>query len=125
MLNYLIILVTVATGALLLYPKVVKALLWRAAITPLASIIGSGFLVLGPILVSSFGQYAPIVMIVLCLVAYLFGSAIRFNIARIETCLGIRSFPEERLENSFVMGASVRIYYFGRLLSESAWGICG
>ncbi|MFT6389740.1 MAG: hypothetical protein ACJAUP_003133 [Cellvibrionaceae bacterium] len=39
MLNYLIVLVAIATGALLLYPKVANALLWRAAITPLASII--------------------------------------------------------------------------------------
>jgi hypothetical protein len=69
MLNYLIILVALATGALLLYLKVANALLWRAAITPLASIIGSGFLVLGPILVASFGQYAPIVMVALCILA--------------------------------------------------------
>jgi hypothetical protein len=57
--------------------------LWRATITPLASIIGSGFLVLGPILDVSYGGYAPLAMLGLCALAYLFGSAIRFNIARI------------------------------------------
>ncbi len=98
MLDYLIIMVTVVVGAVLLYPKVAKALLWRAAITPLASIIGSGFLVLGPILVSSFGQYAPLVMFILCALAYLFGAAIRFNIARLAECNGMRSVPENRLE---------------------------
>jgi hypothetical protein len=48
----------------------------------LASIIGSGFLVLGPILDASYGGFAPFVMLVLCGLAYLFGSAIRSNIAR-------------------------------------------
>jgi hypothetical protein len=98
MLNYLIILVAIITGAVLLYPKVARALLWRAAITPLASIIGSGFLVLGPILVSSFGQYAPLVMAALCIFAYLFGAAIRFNITRLASLSGKRSVTEEKLE---------------------------
>ena len=39
---------------------------------------------LGPILGSAFGAYAPLVMLMLCAVAYAFGSAIRFNIASIE-----------------------------------------
>jgi len=56
-------------------------MIWRAMTTPLASIIGSGFLVLGPILTVSYGKYAPLVMVALCVVAYLFGAAIRFNIA--------------------------------------------
>ena len=52
-------------------------------ITPLASIIGSGFLVLGPILNASYGKYAPLVLLALCGAAYLFGHAIRYNIAMI------------------------------------------
>lgn len=67
----------------MLWPRLANAKLWRATITPLASIIGSGFLVLGPILDVSYGGYAPFVMLGLCAVAYLFGSAIRFNIAQI------------------------------------------
>lgn len=84
MLNGLIIGVTVLTGAILLYPRLANAPLWRAAITPLASIIGSGFLVLGPILDASYGQEALLVMAALCIVAYLFGAAIRFNIRHVE-----------------------------------------
>lgn len=67
-----------------MWPRIAQARYWRAVVTPLASIIGSGFLVLGPILSASFGQYAPIAMIILCGVAYAFGSAIRFNISEIE-----------------------------------------
>jgi hypothetical protein len=85
MLNGLILVVVVVFGALLIWPRVANAVVWRATITPLASIIGSGFLVLGPILDVSYGGYAPLVMIGLCAIAYLFGNAIRFNIAEIET----------------------------------------
>ncbi|MGB3243924.1 MAG: hypothetical protein WBB25_05290 [Sulfitobacter sp.] len=81
MQNILILGAITLTGALLLYPPLSRAPLWRATITPLASIIGSGFLVLGPILNVNFGGWAPAMMCLLCLAAYAFGSAIRFNIA--------------------------------------------
>ncbi len=83
-MNFAILAGVIVTGAFLIWPRIARAVLWRATVTPLASIIGSGFLVLGPILVINFGSMAPIVMIGLCLVAYLFGSAIRFNITWIE-----------------------------------------
>lgn len=81
MLNIVIVGVVLAVGLLLLHPRLVNAPLWRATMTPLASIIGSGFLVIGPILHGAFGVYSPVAMLALCAVAYLFGHAIRFNIA--------------------------------------------
>lgn len=81
MLSALILTVVVLTGFFLILPRVAGSTTWRATVTPLASIIGSGFLVLGPILDVSYGSYAPLVMLALCIVAYLFGSAIRFNIS--------------------------------------------
>jgi len=98
MLNALILLTVVVAGAVLLYPPLAKAVLWRATITPLASIIGSGFLVLGPILEASYGGYAPLVMALLCCVAYLFGGAIRFNIAALADPENKRGTLENRLE---------------------------
>ncbi len=97
MLNAAIMMTVLACGALLLYPKLANAPLWRATITPLASIIGSGFLVLGPILGVSFGQYAPLVMMALAVLAYGFGSAIRYNIARIDA-VAHRPASVERIE---------------------------
>lgn len=85
MLNASILAVATLAGAILIWPRVANSTVWRATTTPLASIIGSGFLVLGPILDVSYGGYAPFVMIGLCFVAYLFGSAIRFNIADIDS----------------------------------------
>jgi hypothetical protein len=81
--DILISLMTLALLGVLMLPRVRRARAWRATVTPLASIIGSGFLVLGPILSHSYGKYAPMVMLLLCLAAYAFGAAIRFNIANI------------------------------------------
>ncbi|PCI87452.1 MAG: hypothetical protein COB24_06225 [Hyphomicrobiales bacterium] len=78
--DIIIVLATVLVGALLFLPKLVKNKFWRATITPLASIIGSGFLILGPILTQNFGGFAPVAMAALCLVGFLFGMVIRFNI---------------------------------------------
>lgn len=97
MLNVLILTVVVLTGALLTYPRLANAQLWRATITPLASIIGSGFLILGPILDVNFGAAAPLAMAALCLVGWLFGSAVRFNIDRIDR-VASRLPAVERLE---------------------------
>ena len=60
MLNALILAVVATTAAALIWPRLANATLWRATITPLASIIGSGFLVLGPILDVSYGGYAQV-----------------------------------------------------------------
>lgn len=98
MLTALILASTALTGALLLWPRISGAPLWRATITPLASIIGSGFLVLGPILDSHFGRLAPLAMAALCLGAWCFGAAIRFNIARRGE--GERGRPERALEHA-------------------------
>ena len=57
---------------------------WIATVTPLASIIGSGFLVCGPLLAREFGIYAAAAMALLLLLAYAVGGAIRFNIAHAE-----------------------------------------
>ncbi len=84
MLNGFILSAVVLAAILLVWPRLANAPLWRATVTPLASIIGSGFLVLGPILDVSFGYYAPLAMAGLCLLAWALGDAIRFNINDIE-----------------------------------------
>ena len=66
-------------------PKVLQSGFCRATVTPLASIIGSGFLVAGPILAHAAGHLAWVAMLGLCLLGLLFGSAIRYNIRYVET----------------------------------------
>jgi hypothetical protein len=55
--------------------------------TPLASIFGSGFLVMVPILVGAVGEYALYAMIGIIMVAYSVGAVIRFNIRNVEPLL--------------------------------------
>jgi hypothetical protein len=83
MRDVIVLLVSVAAASLLLYRRVTRLKIWSATIT-LASIIGSGLLVLGPILEAAHGRYSLVVMAALCLGAYLFGSAVRHNIAAID-----------------------------------------
>lgn len=122
MLNFLILLVCVFAAGILLYPPLARATLWRAAITPLASIIGSGFLVLGPILSLSFGGWAPLVMAGLCVVAYLFGGAIRFNIAYLDRAQGDGSPQPLETAASWALALAyvISVAYYLNLLGSFA-----
>ncbi len=68
--------------------RLLKSDRWRATVTPLASIIGSGFLVSVPLLSSSVGNWAMAAMVGLVIYAYLVGDAIRFNILNGEPMFG-------------------------------------
>lgn len=90
MLDIAIILSVVIAGLFLWLGPARRSLIWRAMTTPLASIIGSGFLILGPVLIVAYGMYAPIVMMALCAVAFGFGAAIRYNI---QAVANVEYFP--------------------------------
>lgn len=97
---------------------------WRATRTPLASIIGSGFLVLGPLLVREYGRLAPLVMVGLCAVAYAFGDALRYNIRFGEPRDGAPGPTVHRLEalgSAVLAGAYVvSVCYYLNLLGSFA-----
>lgn len=129
MLNVLIISCVAVVGGILVWPRLANAPLWRATITPLASIIGSGFLVLGPILDVSYGGFAPLIMLGLCAVAYLFGSAVRYNIAGLD-----RGTPRSAIVNhletiasavlafAFIVSVAYYLNLFGAFgVSLTAW----
>ncbi|GJL93194.1 hypothetical protein [Hyphococcus sp.] len=82
--NLILIVASLLCAGILFHPKLLRAPLWRATVTPLASIIGSGFLVAGPILAHAAGTKAWLAMLSLCALAYLFGAAIRYNILHVE-----------------------------------------
>jgi hypothetical protein len=81
-----------AAGGLVV-PRVRRSEAWRATVTPLASIIGSGFLVLAPLLAATVGDWAPVAMIGIVGLAYLIGATVRFNIAHAEDALGAEHPP--------------------------------
>ena len=85
--NIFIVLVIIAIGAVLFSKAVSTSRRWKAMVTPLASIIGSGFLVVVPILKMTTGNYALVAMTAIVIFAYAIGSAIRFNIKYFEPLL--------------------------------------
>lgn len=85
MLNSIIIIVAILLGGYLAFSKRLAASSnWQATVTPLASIMGSGFLVSAPLLAGIVGNMAVFAMAVLLLLAYMVGGAIRFNIRYFE-----------------------------------------
>lgn len=82
--NLTLVVAAVLLVGVLFQPALLRSAAWRATVTPLASIIGSGFLVCGPILADAAGRMAWLAMGGLCGVGYLFGAAIRHNIAHVE-----------------------------------------
>ena len=85
MLNILILIVTVIVASYLAFSKRLgSSARWQATVTPLASIMGSGFLISAPLLAGTVGYLAFFCMAALLLLAYGVGHIIRFNIRHFE-----------------------------------------
>ncbi|MGE4313792.1 MAG: hypothetical protein AB7E85_05920 [Pseudobdellovibrionaceae bacterium] len=98
--------------ALLLYPKVRTNTLWRATVTPLASIIGSGFLVAAPLLDKEIGAYAFIGIMSLVGLAFLIGRIIRFNIHYIEPVMDKADTPKTLIYTEKTSHIALAFAYF-------------
>lgn len=81
------------TALILFLPRIRLAQRWRATVTPLASIIGSGFLVSGPLLARVAGSYAVFLMMGLCFAGYAIGAAVRYNIINVESAIEDKTAP--------------------------------
>jgi hypothetical protein len=96
--NLIVLATTLLVTSLLFSKPVEKSSWWSATVIPLASIIGSGFLVIAPILQMSVGRWAVAAMLFLVLLAYAIGGAIRFNIRYVEPKLSAGTLhPSARL----------------------------
>jgi hypothetical protein len=82
--NAAVVACTLGLLFLLTRPRVRGSSAWRATSTPLASIIGSGFLIVAPLLGFTVGRWALAAMAAIVALAYAVGSAIRYNIAHVE-----------------------------------------
>jgi hypothetical protein len=93
-------------------------------VTPLASIIGSGFLICGPLLAREFGGAAALAMAALLALAYALGAVVRFNIAHLEPLLAAAGFHDAiswtaRATQAVLAGAyAVSVAYYLKLLAE-------
>lgn len=97
---------------------------WRATVTPLASIIGSGFLICGPLLAREFGSAALGAMAVLLAIAYAAGWVIRFNIVNVEPHLAAARFNDpvawlaRITQGVLALAYAVSVAYYLKLLAE-------
>jgi len=82
--NGIIILIALLLAGFSLTPKVRNNAWWQATVTPLASIIGSGFLVVAPLLAAVAGSLAVAAMLIIVVLAFAIGHVIRFNIRNSE-----------------------------------------
>lgn len=130
-LNFLLLVPCALAALLLLRSRWLKGDLWRATLTPLSSIIGSGFLIMAPLLASIVGTLAPVAILGIVLLAYAIGHVIRFNILHVEPRLadgrlyrGTRQI--EYLSNVvLVMAYVVAVAFYLSLLSSFVLGYAG
>ncbi len=112
MLNVLVIIVALTVGAYLAFSRrLASSSGWQATVTPLASIMGSGFLVSAPLLAGIVGNLAVFFMASLLLLAYMIGSVMRFNIRHFE--------PIETAE----LGPTQSVAFVSRLVLSGAYFI--
>jgi len=83
-LNGFLIFAAIIVIYLLRHPRLSNSDHWKATLTPLSSIIGSGFLIMAPLLASVVGPMSPIAVIAIVMLAYSIGTVIRFNILHVE-----------------------------------------
>ena len=125
MLILVIALVTaIGVAAALSFGPLARSRSWRATVTPLASIIGSGFLVCGPLLAKEFGSAAIGAEALLLAIAYAVGVVIRFNIAHVEPYLAQSAFHDRtawlaRITQAVLsLAYAVSVAYYLKLLAE-------
>lgn len=103
----------------------------KATATPLASIFGSGFLVIVPILNGAVGPYSLAAMACVCGLAYAVGSVIRYNIRYAEPLLEGGTAPhravffEKTSDIALVMAYAVSVCLYVRILAAFLLGGLG
>ncbi len=122
----LLVAIVVAFAGVLLSSRVRASRTWRAMATPLASIIGSGFLVVAPLLGSTVGAWAPLAMIGIVVLAWIIGDMMRFQIRHGESLLDSADPPasavalERASDLALSLSYVISVAFYLRLLSAFA-----
>ena len=118
------IVVALCVTIALTFSKFAKSDYWRATVTPIASIIGSGFLVCAPLLAREFGGFASLAMAALLAMAYIVGAVVRFNISHVEQAIA-DSGPKDGViwvarasEVALSLAYAVSVAYYLKLLAD-------
>lgn len=122
MVNLIIIVTALTLGGYLAFSnRLTTSKNWKATVTPLASIMGSGFLVSAPLLAGIVGNLAFVCMAFLLILAYLVGGVFRFNIRYFEPIENLGHGPAQDisfLSRIILVGAYfISITYYLELLA--------
>ena len=124
LITIMAVLIAAGVAAYLSFGRFTRGEAWRATVTPLASIIGSGFLICGPLLAREFGSAAILAMAALLAIAYAVGAVVRFNIVHVENIapkLALNDPMAWAMRAAQVMLAiayAVSVAYYLKLLAE-------
>jgi hypothetical protein len=124
MIGVVAIVAALAVTAFLTFSRFARSPAWRATVTPLASIIGSGFLICGPLLAKEFGSAAILAMAALLALAYAVGAVVRFNIVHVEDVAPTLSFHDpmawamRAAQVMLAIAYAVSVAYYLKLLAE-------
>jgi len=130
-MDFTLIAVAAASLFFLLRPGLRHSAFWRATLTPLASIIGSGFLIIAPLLAEITGKMAPFAMAAILMLAYAVGSVMRFNIRHAEPRIkAVGAAPvltriEQASKLVLVLAYIVSIAFYLRLMGSFVFDIIG
>ena len=111
MLDVTLVLIVAIVLVFMFHPRLLKNPSWQAALTPLSSIIGSGFLIIAPMLASVIGVYSPLAVMVIVVLAYSIGGVIRFNIIHAEPLLHDKNAHPLIYRIDFVANAALSLAY--------------
>lgn len=124
LLNGILVFAAIVAIYLLRRPHLSESEHWQATLTPLSSIIGSGFLIMAPLLASVVGALSPVAVIGIVLLAYSIGTVIRFNIEHVEprmvegSLCGVTKQIEVVGNIALVMAYMVAVAFYLSLLSS-------
>ncbi|MDP2192923.1 MAG: hypothetical protein Q8K36_00125 [Alphaproteobacteria bacterium] len=95
--NYLVEIATaislISILMLLFSRKLHHNLYWRAMSIPLSSIIGSGFIIMSPLLWMLVGKWSVLVLMGIIILSYQIGDVLRFNIQHVEPMIAQKDTP--------------------------------
>ncbi len=111
MLNIILVVIAATVLLFMFQPRLLKNVSWQATLTPLSSIIGSGFLIIAPMLASVIGVYSPLAVIGIVVLAYAIGGVIRFNIIHAEPLLHDKNAHPLIYKIDFVANAALSLAY--------------
>lgn len=124
MIAFVAFVAALIVAALLTLTPFARSPQWRATVTPLASIIGSGFLICGPLLAREFGSAAILAMAALLAFAYAVGAVVRFNIRHVEAIAPTLSLHDPMAwlmragQAMLAVAYAVSVAYYLKLLAE-------